>query len=362
VSTDPVVLQTQLGVLGTGIALPGVPLSSADLVRKAERYLPSGAAALALRIAKRLHIAERHLVRSFDAAMEVPRPLDSSPKISSRAVLAALEDADIGVEELRTLIGHTTTPHTLLPANIAWVAEELGFGGAHLELRQACTGFAAATMLSTGLVTSGVSPVAIVGTETGSVFLDAHHIAVDNAQLINFVQMGDGAGAAVLGAPTDAGGARIETVFYGSLSGFRKPGISLLQGGSGQPASDGTRTAHFMHDYESVRTQGLELLQEGLRVATEAGIAADSVDWWIVHPANGRMAEYASKWLKVRQERIFCEAAALGNLGSAAIWVTLDRLRRSGRLAAGDRVLVLGAEASKYMYGGFLYVHGASGL
>jgi len=48
----------------------------------------------------------------------------------------------------------------------------------------------------------------------------------------------------------------------------------------------------------------------------------------------------------------------LGNLGSAAIWVTLDRLRRSGRLALGDRVMVLGAEASKYMYGGFLYVHG----
>jgi 3-oxoacyl-[acyl-carrier-protein] synthase-3 len=176
------------------------------------------------------------------------------------------------------------------------------------------------------------------------------------------VQMGDGAGAVVLGAPTDASGARIETVFYGSLAGIRKPGISLLQGGSGQPASHETRTAHFMHDYESVRTQGLELLQEGLRVATEAGIAGDSVDWWVVHPANGRMAEYASKWLKVRQERIFCEAATLGNLGSAAIWVTFDRLRRSGRLAAGDRVLVLGAEASKYMYGGFLYVHGALGI
>ena len=56
-----------------------------------------------------------------------------------------------------------------------------------------------------------------------------------------------------------------------------------------------------------------------------------------------------------------CEASVLGNLGSAAIWVTLDRLRRSGRLAVGDRVLVLGAEASKYMFGGFLYVHGNSG-
>ena len=45
------------------------------------------------------------------------------------------------------------------------------------------------------------------------------------------------------------------------------------------------------------------------------------------------------------------------NLGSAAIWVSLDRLRRSGRLRESDKVLVLGAEATKYLYGGFVYTH-----
>jgi len=60
----------------------------------------------------------------------------------------------------------------------------------------------------------------------------------------------------------------------------------------------------------------------------------------------------------VSPSRVICEASTLGNLGSAAIWVALDRLRRSGKLVAGDRVMVLGAEASKYMFGGFLYVHG----
>jgi 3-oxoacyl-[acyl-carrier-protein] synthase-3 len=33
-------------------------------------------------------------------------------------------------------------------------------------------------------------------------------------------------------------------------------------------------------------------------------------------------------------------------------------LRSSGRLKRGDRVLVLGAEATQYLYGGFVYVHG----
>ena len=70
------------------------------------------------------------------------------------------------------------------------------------------------------------------------------------------------------------------------------------------------------------------------------------------------MATYAARYLGLPADKVICEANILGNIGSASIWVALDRLRRSGRLAVGDRVLVLGAEASKYMYGGFLYVHG----
>jgi 3-oxoacyl-[acyl-carrier-protein] synthase-3 len=73
------------------------------------------------------------------------------------------------------------------------------------------------------------------------------------------------------------------------------------------------------------------------------------------------MAEHVAKWLKLPAEKVICEASVLGNLGSAAIWVALDRLRRSGRLVQGDRVMVLGAEASKYMFGGLLYIHANSG-
>ena len=41
---------------------------------------------------------------------------------------------------------------------------------------------------------------------------------------------------------------------------------------------------------------------------------------------------------------------------SAAIWLALAELRAGG-LPTGARVLALGAEASKYLYGGFAYVH-----
>ena len=49
-------------------------------------------------------------------------------------------------------------------------------------------------------------------------------------------------------------------------------------------------------------------------------------------------------------------AGRLGNTGSAAIWLALAELRSS--LEPGASVLALGAEATKYMFGGFHYVHG----
>ena len=336
-------------------------MTTSELVRRASAFLPQSAPALARRIGKRLSIDTRHLVRSFDAPQEVPRSIDTAPKLAARAVRTALLDGVYDVRRLRLLLGHTATPHTLLPGNVAWVAEEMGYLGAHMELRQACTGFAAATVLSAGLIASGVAPIAIVGSETGSVFLDPRHVAFDKAQLVNLVQMGDGAGAITLGPIGDATLGRIELAFYGSVGGNRAPGIALGQGGSGSPHADTTHTAHFTHDHEKVRAHGFELLRASLRVATESGVVPDGIDWWLAHPANGRMAEHVAKWLKLPAEKVICEASVLGNLGSAAIWVALDRLRRSGRLAKGDRVMVLGAEASKYMFGGLLYVHGNSG-
>ena len=68
------------------------------------------------------------------------------------------------------------------------------------------------------------------------------------------------------------------------------------------------------------------------------------------------MAELLAPFLGIEQSHVFVNADSLGNTGSAAIWLALAELR--SHLDSGRRVLALGAEATKYMFGGFLYVHG----
>ena len=63
-------------------------------------------------------------------------------------MLAALAESAHELNSIRFLMSHTATPHTLLPSNAAWSAYAIGYRGPHVELRQACTGFAAATLNS----------------------------------------------------------------------------------------------------------------------------------------------------------------------------------------------------------------------
>ncbi len=351
-------MPVSLAVLGTGSKLPGPAIGNEALLAAVAPFISSADARLGKRIGDKLGVRFRHLSRSFAQAAGAPRPQDDAPHLAADALSAAIAGSGLDWDSIRFLIGHTTTPHTLLPSNIAWSADRLGYGGPHVELRQACTGFAAATLIAASMRSAGISPVAIVGSELGSTLFDPRAIATDRAQLVNLMQMGDAAGAIVLGGGGAAGDSRIEFVYYGSNGLGREPGICIAQGGSGAPVVTTLGIPHFTHRFDSVREYGLNLLREALTVCKLAGFDRSTVDWWIPHQANGRMVEVCARHLQLPAERIVCDADGVGNTGSAAIWVSLDRLRRSGRLRPGNRVAVLGAEASKYMFGGFIYVHG----
>ncbi len=171
--------------------------------------------------------------------------------------------------------------------------------------------------------------------------------------------MGDGAVAVVLSADDGGPGARIEALFFGSLGHGYPPGFYLTTGGSAQAyASPGHPVSVFQHDYAGVKDHGMALFINGLAAAREAGVEVETIDWVIPHQANAQMGRLLAPLLRIPEERFVIEADRVGNLGSASIWVALHRLRTSGRLSDGDTVLVLGAEATKYLYGGFLYRHG----
>lgn len=291
-------------------------------------------------------IDTRHVCRPFIHASETARENAGNADLAARAVDAALADAGLAVGDIGYLIGHTTTPEQPLPSNIAHVADRLGYGGPHVELRQACTGFANALMIATGLLAApDARPIAIVGSETGSLYFDPNRLAEDRGQIVNMMQMGDGAGAVVLG-PDGAGTAALEAMWFGSIGLGRVPGIQQLPG-----------RREFDHDFAGILRSGPLLFDADMAAADALGWPMAQADFIVPHQVSGRVRQQAASHLGLPAERIFVNADRIGNTGSAAIWLALAELR-AVRLAPGARVLALGAEASKYLYGGFGYVHG----
>jgi len=342
--TGPWTTAQPVGLLGSGWAVPGPAVATDDLIATMERNFGFAQARQARMLARRIGVTHRHIGRDFAARHEAPRPGGSNPELAAAAVSAALADATLHVGDLAYVIAHTATPAQALPANVASVADRLGYAGPYVELRQACTGFGNALMIAGGLIAAGSGPVAIVGSETGSQYFDPAQLDDDPGQIVNMVQMGDAAGAVVLGGPVP-GRPAISASWFGGIGLGRPPGISR-----------GAGAGHFDHDFAEIRATGHRLFEAGAVAATALGCAPQRADRIIPHQVGGRIGDLVAGLLGVDAARMVVGADRYGNTGSAAIWLALAQLRDTG-LVRGARVLVLGAEASKHFHAGFIYAH-----
>ena len=347
----------RLKLLGTGRSLPGPAVSNDTLLEALESACSPRSVRRARSIAYRLGITHRHVSRDLHVPLSGTRITMQSPQLCHAALAGAMREAGIGIDSVEYLIGHTSSPHTLLPPNIAWVADELQYRGPYLELRQACTGFANGLQIASAMAAANaLQAIAIVGSETGSPYFDMSDAFLSNEQLVNYVQMGDGAGAVIVGQDDGSEDQILSDMFVGQIGLGREPGFFIEGGGSSLPQC-GMQVPVFRHRVQAVRDHGGELFVRGVEAMTQRGHALREFDWIVPHQANGHLAHLFSQYFDVPEEKIYVTADKLGNLGSAAIWVSLDMLRRSGDLKKGERVLILGAEASKFLYGGCVYQH-----
>ena len=354
-----------LKLLACASTLPGPPITNAQLFdaikAQCEKACDDNAKDKVRRakaISRLLGIKQRHMVRRQDVA--ISKPTVDAPELGTQTLLKLLDDSALSAQDIDYLITHTASPHTQIPGNSAWIAERAELECPYMELRQACTGFANALFTASGLLgTSGsINTIAIAGMEVGTIFFNLAPEFLDDEQLLNFMQMGDGAGGVLLKAcdSKDDRGV-ISDIYHGHIGIGREPGLYMSGAGSSNLGDHLHQIPHFKQNAATIKHSGPDLFVAAIQCIAERGYALNEFDWIIPHQANGHLGERLSEHTGIAVERFVIDANLHGNLGSAAIWVSLDRLMRSGKLRQGHRVLVLGAEATKYMYGGFIYTH-----
>ncbi|TDV47913.1 3-oxoacyl-ACP synthase III family protein [Actinophytocola oryzae] len=310
-----------IGILGTGSYVPEWVVTNSEIASRVPGATDEW-------IERKTAIRSRRFAAAGEATSD----------LAARAGARALEHAGLSVDRVDYLIVSTSTGDFPQPPTACVVQDLLGaFGAACFDVNAVCAGFVHAIVLARSLVaTRPGAHVLVIGADLYSRILDFD----DRRTAVLF---GDGAGAAVVGAvPPSRGMIDFDLASRGDAHGV----IRVEAGGSRQPASQATLSGggHFF------RMNGREVTDIVLhevppfvdKLLARAGVAADEVRHVVPHQANGVLLERLVERCGLTGATTHRTVEKYGNVGSAAIPVTLDEANRAGLLADGELVLLLG--------------------
>ncbi len=320
-------------ILGTGHYLPETVRTNFDL----EKMVETSDAW----ITERTGVRERHIA---------PDGIVTSDMACS-AARNALEAAGVRAADLDMIIVGTVTPDMPMPATAVFLQQKLGATSCPaFDIAAACAGFVFGLSIADQFIRTGaMTRVLVVGVELLSRVLNWK----DRTTCVLF---GDGAGAAVVGRADGATAANGKP--RGILSTRMHSDGSLAQslmipaGGSVSPLThellEQQKNKVSMRGQDIFRVAVKNLYSASKNAVDAAGMTPDEVDWICPHQANIRIIDQAVQRLHVPREKVLVNIDRVGNTSSASIPILLDESVRSGKVKAGDTVLMcaLGAGIS----------------
>jgi 3-oxoacyl-[acyl-carrier-protein] synthase-3 len=305
-------------ITGTGSYLPPRRLSNADLVAE---LAAKGVETSDEWIVERTGIRARHFagdgVYSSDLGLE--------------AAKNALQAAGRTAQEIDLIIVATSTPDMVFPSTACILQNKLGAnGGAAFDVQAVCSGFVYALSIADAMIKTGAANRAlIVGAEIFSRILDFS----DRTTCVLF---GDGAGAVVLEASDTPGILASDLHADGKHVGMLcVPGHVSGGGVLGDPL--------LKMDGQAVFKLAVGVLEDAARATlAKAGKTEADIDWLVPHQANIRIMQSTARKLKLSMDKVVVTVDQHGNTSAASIPLALDWAVRSGKVKAGETLLLEG--------------------
>lgn len=263
--------------------------------------------------------------------------------MAKEAAQSALKASGINGEDIDTVIISTISHPYTTPSLATIVADSIGSKCAAYDISAACAGFCYGIAQADALVRSGVARnVLVIGVEKLSDFID------NTERTISFL-LGDGAGAAVVGASTEPGiaptvwgsdGARWDTIGMShSMLDIRNRDFLA------NPVQEGEKIwPTLRQDGPSVfRWAVWEMAKVAQRALNEAGITADELGALIPHQANERIIDQMVKTLKLPETvKVARDIVDAGNTSAASVPLAAHRLLQENPELSGKFALQIG--------------------
>jgi 3-oxoacyl-[acyl-carrier-protein] synthase-3 len=305
-------------------------------------------------------------------------PSHTNAGLTAQAIRGLAGDG-FALEDIACLACGTSNPDQMLPNHAVMVHGELGSPPCEV-VATAGVCLSGTTALKYGWmsVLSGCSRNAVVtGSEVASLALRSHHYQEDELAFEkDFLRwmLSDGAGALLL-EPAPRRGLNLRIEWIELLSYANELPACMYMGAEKTPGGGLRGWMHFSP--REREANGLFAIKQDVRLLNEAvvdytlvkplqkvihrrGLSPAKVSWFLPHISSeyfrGPVAEGLERaGLPIAPERWFTNLATVGNVGSAAIYLMLDELVRSGRVRAGERLLCFVPESGRFS-SGFIYL------
>jgi 3-oxoacyl-[acyl-carrier-protein] synthase-3 len=271
---------------------------------------------------------------------------------SDMAVAAAGKLFDSGAcrpAEIDFVLLCTQSPDYFLPTTACLIQDRLGIPTAAgaLDFNLGCSGYVYGLGLAEGLIATGqASRVLLLTAETYSKFLNPRDRSVRTI-------FGDAAAATLLVG--EAGEVPSIGPFVYGTDGSGGPNLIVPTGGMRRPRTPASGVV-VEDDTGNARSQD-DLYMNGAEVFTftigavpkavdallkKSGLTLAAIDRFVFHQANRYMLEHLRKRMKIPPEKFQLAMDHCGNTVSSTIPIGLKHADREGRLAKGDRAMLVG--------------------
>lgn len=260
------------------------------------------------------------------------RGKDTTGTLAVAAAQRALDNAHLSVDDIDVIIVATSSADYAFPNTASIVQMHLGVSDSMcMDISAACTGFIYALSIAEVYIQSGQFRNALV---IGADIVSSH---IDWKERSSCVLFGDGAGAVVLGISDEA-----------QSSG--KFSCLHADGSKGYVLTSEERAKRMDNIVDRIHMDGQEVFKFAVKkvpeaieeVLLKADVKKEEIKYFVLHQANIRIIESVARRLGIKMDKFPSNLNEYGNTSAASIPILLDELNRSGKLTAGDRIVMAG--------------------
>ena len=255
---------------------------------------------------------------------------DTIAFMGKEAALKALQAANLTAENLDLIIVATTSNHNAFPSAACEVQDLLGICNIPaFDVSAACAGFTYALSIADNFVKAGSAKnVLVIGADSLANACDPK----DRSTIIIF---GDGAGAAIVSATADEGVLSTHINADGRFGELLK--LPYAERGNEQAVNNSYLT---MAGNDVFKVAVKKLSQVVVDTLAANNIEKEKLDWLVPHQANKRIISATAKKLGMSMDQVIVTLDKHGNTSAASVPLALDEGVRSGKIKAGQLVLL----------------------